>query len=135
MHQRKGRSGRAPGVLQNELQDVMWDHVGPFRTGAGLETAVAAIRNIRMELHDTTLAPEDVFNMDVQDWYELKAMLSTADAVVTSALNRSESRGAHQRLDIPHIVAEFEKNQFVSLDRGALSVRWQSVHHSEVRSA
>jgi succinate dehydrogenase/fumarate reductase flavoprotein subunit len=88
-----------------------------------------------MELDDTTLAPEDVFNMDVQDWYELKAMLSTAEAVVTSALNRSESRGAHQRLDIPHTVAEFDKNQFVSLDRSALSVRWQSVHHSEVRSA
>ena len=40
--------------------------------------------------------------MDLQDWFELRAMLTTAEAVVTSALSRTESRGAHQREDYPN---------------------------------
>ena len=91
------RSGHAPspGVLQAELQDVMWDKVGPFRTGVGLEDARATIRRLAERLADAAVAPGDVFNMDVQDWFELKAMLRTADAVVArSPESRREPRRA-----------------------------------------
>jgi succinate dehydrogenase/fumarate reductase flavoprotein subunit len=113
----------------------MWDKVGPFRTGTALEEAHAAIGRLHDQLSDTSIAPGDTFNLDVQDWFELKAMLRTADAVVTSARNRAESRGAHQRLDIPHTLPAFERNQLLSSAGGVLSTRWRPVVHSGVRSA
>jgi succinate dehydrogenase/fumarate reductase flavoprotein subunit len=114
---RKG-SGPAPAVVQTRLQDVMWEHAGPFRTGEGLQQALAAIHGLRRELPALTVAAGDVFNLDLQDWYELKAMLCSAEAVVVSALNRTESRGAHQRLDAPQMSPALEQNQLVSLARG-----------------
>jgi succinate dehydrogenase/fumarate reductase flavoprotein subunit len=134
LRRRTGR-GSGPGLLQSELQDIMWDKVGPFRTGAALDDAHAAVGRLRDQLADTSIAPGDTFNLDVQDWYELKAMLRTADAVVTSARNRPESRGAHQRLDIPHTLPAFERNQLISSAGHLLSTRWRPVVHSDMRSA
>ena len=140
LRQRKG-VGPAPGAVQLKLQDLMWEHAGPFRSGEGLERAAAAIGDLREQLPDLAISEGDVFNLDVQDYYELKAMLRCAEAVVVSALQRVESRGAHQRLDAPQMSAAFERNQLVSLDgrtgptTPALCSRWRSVVRSEVRSA
>ena len=49
------------------------------------------------------------FNLDLHDWFELRAMLTTAEAVVRSALARTESRGAHQREDFP--IADYASAQ------------------------
>ena len=129
---RRSGQGPAPGLLQNELQDVMWDKVGPFRTGVDLEEARATIRRLEGQLPDAAIAAGDIFNMDVQDWFELKAMLRTADAVVLSALNRAESRGAHQRLDVTGTLPEFDRNQLVADAGDALAARWTDALRSGV---
>jgi succinate dehydrogenase/fumarate reductase flavoprotein subunit len=141
LRQRKGDSS-PPGVIQAELQDLMWTHAGPFRSGDGLERAAAAIRAFRDRLPELAISSGDIFNLDIQDWFELKAMLRSAEAVVVSALQRTESRGAHQRLDKPQMAAAFEKNQLVSLEGNgaagpkgpALRTRWCPVVRSGVRS-
>jgi succinate dehydrogenase/fumarate reductase flavoprotein subunit len=130
---RKGH-GRAAGAVQAELQDAMWEHAGPFRSRDGLERALAQIHALRRELPELTIADGDIFNLDVQDWYELRAMLGSAEAVVMSALQRTESRGAHQRLDAPQMTPSLEKNQLVSLAGGTLTSRWSAVVRSGVRT-
>jgi succinate dehydrogenase/fumarate reductase flavoprotein subunit len=139
LRQRKG-IGPAPGAVQLKLQDLMSEHAGPFRSGEGLERAAVAIGDLREQLPDLTISDDNVFNLDVQDYYELKAMLRSAEAVVVSALQRVESRGAHQRLDAPQMSPAFERNQLVFLDgstgpKTPLRSRWRSVVRSEVRSA
>ena len=139
---RKGR-GRAPNLAQAELQDIMWECAGPFRSRDGLERGLARIHAMWRELPELTISDGDLFNLDVQDWYELRAMLGSAEAVVMSALERAESRGAHQRLDNPQAAPRFERNQLVSLAdeasesamRPALRTRWAPVVHSGVRTA
>ncbi|MGZ9220024.1 MAG: FAD-binding protein, partial [Candidatus Binatia bacterium] len=64
------------------------------------------------------------YNLDLQDWFELRAMLTTAAAIVTAALARTESRGAHQREDFPAPDDSFLKNQVVALDNGELRTSW-----------
>jgi len=54
-------------------------------------------RYTRIELHDRT----NVYNTDLLQALELGSMLDCAEAVTVSALERRESRGAHQRLDFP----------------------------------
>ena len=61
--------------------------------------ALDGIREIRGS--PVAVRPADGYNLDLQDRLELRAMLTTAEAVVRAALGRGESRGAHQRLDFP----------------------------------
>ena len=130
---RQNGHGPSPGALQNSMQDLMWKSAGPFRSSVTLQEALATLRTYREQFGDLTISPGDIFNMDLQDWYELKAMLRSAEAVVVAALNRAESRGAHQRLDVPHTVAAFERNQLLSLEGGDLTSRWTSVIRSRAR--
>jgi len=120
-------AGHTPGAMQNSIQDLMWDNAGPFRSGDNLHKALDTLRGLRDRLDDLAIAPGEVFNLDLQDWYELKAMLRTSEAVLTGSLNRAESRGAHQRIDLPHSTPGFEKNQRLALVDGHLIASWTSV--------
>jgi succinate dehydrogenase/fumarate reductase flavoprotein subunit len=61
-------------------------------------------------------------NPTLFDWFELRASLLAAEAVATAALARTESRGAHQRLDFPDSDPAFARNRIVALDKpGALA--------------
>ena len=122
---RSSKRGPAPVAFQFELQKLMWEKAGPFRTGEKLSDALRRIREMReQELPDFEVATEGAFNMDLQDWFELRAMLTTAEVVVTSALARAESRGAHQREDYPNLDPLYLKNQVLKLKNGALISSW-----------
>ncbi len=119
------QSGSAPIVLQTELQKIMWRQAGPFRTGEKLAAALARIEEMQKEeLPHLRIGTERNFNLDLHDAFELRAMLTTAAAVVRSALARNESRGAHQREDFPAPNDEFLKNQVLELDNGTLTAQW-----------
>jgi succinate dehydrogenase/fumarate reductase flavoprotein subunit len=134
-HRHNKEQGLGPAALQNSIQDLMWENAGPFRSGKNLERALPALHGFHDQLQDLAIAPGDIFNLDLQDWYELKAMLRSSEAVVMGALNRAESRGAHQRLDFPQTIAEFERNQLLSLEDGTMTSRWTSVVRSGMPSA
>jgi succinate dehydrogenase/fumarate reductase flavoprotein subunit len=121
---RRSKTGVSPAACQTELQDLMWKMAGPFRNGEKLAAALKRIEGIRRELPNLSVGSEESFNLDLQDWFELRAMLATAEMVVTAALARTESRGAHQREDFPESNAAFEKNQVLELSDGELRSRW-----------
>jgi succinate dehydrogenase/fumarate reductase flavoprotein subunit len=119
------QNGRAPIALQAELQKLMWEQAGPFRTGAKLAAALARIEQMRKEdLWRLRVGAARPFDVDLHDAFELRAMLVTAEAIVRSALARRESRGAHQREDFPNGDATLLKNQVVELKRGELRLSW-----------
>jgi succinate dehydrogenase/fumarate reductase flavoprotein subunit len=116
--------------LQAELQKLMWEQAGPFRTREKLDAALARIRGMKKnDLLTLSIAGENSYNLDLQDWFELRAMLTTAEAVVVSALARTESRGAHQREDFPDSDASYLKNQVMELKEGELLTQWVSPVH------
>jgi succinate dehydrogenase / fumarate reductase flavoprotein subunit len=122
---RPDKRGPSPAALQIELQRIMWEQAGPFRTGAKLTAALERIREIHDdELAKAAIGPEKTFNLDIQDWFEARAMLTVAEAVVFSALTRTESRGAHQREDFPASDDVFLKNQVLELGTSKLISSW-----------
>jgi succinate dehydrogenase flavoprotein subunit len=115
----------APARLQAELQKLMWERAGPFRSGENLTAALARIEEMhKQDLPSLGVGAESQFNLDLQDWLELRAMLTTAEAVVRSALGRTESRGAHQREDFPLADYRLLKNQVVELKNSEITTRW-----------
>jgi succinate dehydrogenase/fumarate reductase flavoprotein subunit len=121
----RSRDGVRPVSLQAELQKLMWENAGPFRTGAKLAAALGRIRQMqRDDLPNITVTDETLYNLDLLDWFELRAMLTTAEAVVGSALARNESRGAHQREDFPDSNESLLKNQVMELRKGEIVSHW-----------
>ena len=59
----------------------------------------------------------------VYEIYSLKGLLTLARAVLTCALERRESRGAHYREDYPETLAEYGYATIISYDEGAYTVR------------
>ncbi len=76
------------------------------------------------DLANLRIGAQKSYNLDILDWFELRAMLTTAEVLVACALARAESRGAHQREDFPESDDAFLKNQVVELTNGELLSRW-----------
>ena len=96
---RTGGTETIAGV-RREMMATMEENAGIYRSGEGLEKACATLSALRqryagIELHDKT----NVYNTDLLQALELGAMLDCAEEVTVGALERRESRGAHQRLD------------------------------------
>ncbi|MEX2178286.1 MAG: fumarate reductase (quinol) flavoprotein subunit, partial [Gemmatimonadaceae bacterium] len=89
-------------TLRDELRWAMEAGCGIYRTDATLRdatrrTAELRARVARVALDDHSLS----FNTELTAALELELMIDIAEALVHSALQRTESRGSHQRLDFP----------------------------------
>jgi succinate dehydrogenase flavoprotein subunit len=104
------------------LQAVMADHVGPFRTGAKLGTALDEITGLAAELGEHPSGHAAAFDLQRLEWFDLRNMLTVAHAVTATALARTESRGAHQREDFPKMLPQWQVHQRVQLRSGALQI-------------
>jgi succinate dehydrogenase / fumarate reductase, flavoprotein subunit len=99
---RREPNGRRVSELRNELGATLDKHVAVFREEDGLKEALDTVRRLKEE--SKTVAVDDkgtVFNQDLLGAVELGFMLDNAEAVVVSALERKESRGAQFRTDHP----------------------------------
>ncbi|MGH2522918.1 MAG: succinate dehydrogenase flavoprotein subunit [Anaerolineales bacterium] len=88
--------------LRKEMQDVMMDNVGVFRDGGLLESALDKVRELKARYQQVKIDDKGRrFNTDLLETFELGCLLDLAEATAVSALNRTESRGAHSREDYP----------------------------------
>jgi succinate dehydrogenase / fumarate reductase flavoprotein subunit/fumarate reductase (CoM/CoB) subunit A len=114
-------SGPSPARLTGELKTLMWQKVGAFRNAGDLAAARDRIRAMRDELADLAVSGQTVHNTSLVEWFELRNGLVAAEAVATAALNREESRGAHQRDDFPRTDDRFRRSQRLTFANGELA--------------
>ncbi|MFD1934243.1 fumarate reductase (quinol) flavoprotein subunit [Nonomuraea mangrovi] len=96
--------GTGPRIadLREEMQQTLEGAAGIYRTGDPLAKAVETLASLRERAVDARVDDHSAtFNTELISLIELHAMLDVAETVVACALNRTESRGAHQRLDFP----------------------------------
>ena len=79
-------------TLKSELQNIMWENVGIYRSEESLTNALNEILSLKMQLKNKDICLS-------KDEYEYCNMITTAELIVRSALRRKESRGAHYRVD------------------------------------
>ena len=103
-----------PAAMIEELQALMQKDVGPFRTGAGLARALGRIAAMSESLPAMKPGAGKPYDTELADWLDLSTMLCAARCVASSALARTESRGAHQREDFPGMDPAWQKNQVIA---------------------
>ena len=95
-------TGRRVSELKAELGQTMDKYVAVFRDADGLDTALEIVRRLKDEAQNVAVDDKGtVFNQDVLGALELQFMLDNAEAIVISAIERKESRGAQYRTDYP----------------------------------
>ncbi len=94
-------TGDDPYALQRDLQTVMDAGVGIFRIEADLKAAIAELGRLNGRWPGLAAAGGRVFNPGWNLVFEVRNLLIVSEAIARSALQRTESRGAHSRLDHP----------------------------------
>ena len=99
----RGASGGSPtSVIRQRMQRAMQKHCSVFRTEALLSAGLEEIVDAWEMFQDLSITDRSlVWNTDVVEALELDNMLRQSATTLTSALYRTESRGAHAREDFP----------------------------------
>ena len=115
--------GEDPYRLHAELQSTMQSLVGIYRIASELEEALQRIAELRARWENVRVVGTRAYNPGWNLTFELANMLLCAEAVARSALQRTESRGAHARLDHPELDPAWgRRNSTVLRDGDAMRV-------------
>jgi succinate dehydrogenase / fumarate reductase flavoprotein subunit len=95
------RDGEDPYAIQRELQDLMQRLVGIFREDADLAEALDGLAALRARWQTVRATGGRAYNPGWHLVFELGHLLTISEAITRSARERTESRGAHSRLDHP----------------------------------
>lgn len=95
------REGERPQAIRRDLRELMWDKAGIVRHEEDLSGALRSIEGLRTRSVGLGVAGTRRYNSEWFDAITLRSMLLVSEAVVRSALERQESRGAHFRSDFP----------------------------------
>lgn len=90
------------GRIHIEMQSTMMDKVSVFREEPGIKGAIEVVNDLKERFPHVQLADQGKqFNTELLEAWELGCMLDLAEVTAVTALNRTESRGAHSREDYP----------------------------------
>jgi len=116
----------SPYAVHRDLQEVMQNLVGIFRTDEDLKKALAELTKLKTRAAKVSVEGSRLFNPGWHLSYDLKAMLIVSEAVTHSALARAESRGAHSRIDHPNTDPVWEKKNNIIVCEGGQMKRRES---------
>ncbi|MEE8575323.1 MAG: FAD-binding protein, partial [Thermodesulfobacteriota bacterium] len=92
--------GEQSYIIRNEMESVMEQHAGVFRTGESMGAGLEKIMELRERYKKVSLLDKrDRYNTDLIAVMELGHMLDISVAILMGAIAREESRGAHSRTD------------------------------------
>ena len=90
------------GQIRLDMGTAMKEHFGVFRDEDGMREGIEKIESVKERAKSVYVADiTSTFNTNLLFTLELGFMLECAESIAVSAADRSESRGAHTRTDMP----------------------------------
>jgi succinate dehydrogenase / fumarate reductase flavoprotein subunit len=96
--------------LQRALRDLMSEHCGVVRSEDGLRRGLRALHEVRERRSALEVRPDIAGYADLAHAFDLHGSLLAARATLECALDRRETRGAHNRADYPEQNPELRVN-------------------------
>ena len=94
--------GESVDAIRNDLKKAMEENCGVFRTQEVLDNGVKEVTELSKRLENARISDDScMFNTARVEALELENLMDVALATVHSAAARTESRGAHSRIDYP----------------------------------
>ena len=91
-----------PYEIRTELRAAMDQHAGVYRDGESLSEGLKKIKALKARFEDIYIKDTNyVYNTNLINAFETENLLDLAEAMLTAALAREESRGGHARTDFP----------------------------------
>jgi fumarate reductase flavoprotein subunit len=98
----RAEGGKRLADLRQGMHDTMEEAAGIYRNGDDLSKAASTLAEVRDRLASAVVEDRSkTFNTERIAVLEMSFMLDVAESIVACALQRQESRGAHQRTDFP----------------------------------
>ncbi|OYU68976.1 MAG: succinate dehydrogenase flavoprotein subunit [Alphaproteobacteria bacterium PA2] len=99
---RNANGGTSTADLRLEMQQVMQEDAAVFRTSESLANGVKRMQAVQAKRTDLKVSDRGmIWNTDLVETLEFENLVVQAMVTVTSAHNRTESRGAHAHEDFP----------------------------------
>ncbi len=121
--------GPRQSEIRDELADVMQAKVGVYRSGPVLEEAKRTVVELKERFEGVTVDDKGkTFNTDLIHTIETGYLLDLADCMVSGAIARTESRGAHSRTDFTERDDEnWMQHTLAYLDDGEIRLDYSEV--------
>ncbi len=116
----------ANGHIRRDMQKTMQSHCAVFRTDEIMAEGKEKLSKVVERFEDVKVTDRGLsWNTDLVETMELENLLGQATVSIHSALNRTESRGAHARDDFPDRDDEnWMKHTLSSLDESGQKVKF-----------
>jgi succinate dehydrogenase / fumarate reductase flavoprotein subunit len=96
----QGPGSEDPYRIRRELRVAMDRHAGVYRDGKSMAEGLEKIRALNERFSKVTVQDKGrIYNSNLMHVLETQNMLKLAEVLMTAALAREESRGAHSRRD------------------------------------
>ncbi|PJJ65658.1 L-aspartate oxidase [Compostimonas suwonensis] len=97
-------------ALQRAIRDTMTEHAGVVRDEEGLLAGLAELDAIEARMADIGVHPDVAGYQDLAHAFDLRSAALAARATLQAALERRETRGAHNRSDYPELDPALQVN-------------------------
>lgn len=124
----KREEGENPFTLQNELKDIMGEHCGMIREEKSLLEGMKKLEDLKKRAEHCSVPDGMKLNSGWHASVALQSLIVVAEAMMKSALERRESRGAHTREDFEGYFEEFaDVNMVIAKGKDGMELRREAL--------
>jgi succinate dehydrogenase / fumarate reductase flavoprotein subunit len=130
-----GDERESTAEIGHELKEMMTSDCGIFRDADGLLNALNKVQQLQERFQNARVMDKSQrFNTDMQNALETENLLTFSKVIVSGALARTESRGAHSRTDFPkrdddnwlkHTIAHKNGDELPILSYKDVNIDWE----------
>ena len=129
-----GDKRESTAEIGRELKSMMTNDCGIFRDANGLQRVLNKVKQLQERFHNARVMDRSQrFNTDMQNALETENLLTFSEVIISGALARTESRGAHSRTDFPkrdddnwlkHTIAHKNGDELPILSYKDVNINW-----------